>query len=57
MSRMVLTQKHLEQQIRNLTGKGKPLSGVNGTNINGTTVGGLSSNGITPIDSAENTMV
>ena len=56
MSRMVLTQKQLEQQIRNLTGKGKPAreitTTVNGTNMQATTAGGLSSNAITPIDSA-----
>ena len=54
MSRMVLTQKQLEQQIRNLTSKGKPVSnitGINGANM----TGGISSNAITPIDSPNNT--
>ena len=50
MSRMVLTQKQLEQQIRNLTGKGKPVSNI-------TTTAGLSNSAITPIDGvSENTM-
>ena len=57
MSRMVLTQKQLEQQIRNLTGKGKPVSTISGTNMHATTAGGLSSNQITPIESEENTML
>ena len=47
MSRMVLTQKQLEQQMRNLSAKGKSM----------TTAGGFSDNIITPIDSAENTLL
>ncbi len=64
MSRMVLTQKQLEQQIRNLTSKGKPASTITtmtatDKNNNGnhtTAAGGLSSNAITPINSEDNTM-
>ena len=57
ISRMILTQQQLEQQIRNITAKGKPARDIqttmNGANslINGTTAGGLSSNAITPIGS------
>ena len=47
VSRMVLTQKQLEQQMRNLSAKGRAA----------TTVGGFSDQIITPIDSVENTML
>ena len=50
----------MEQQIRNLSAKGKPVRDINSINMaNGTTVGGISSNAMTPIgsDSENNTMV
>mgnify|MGYP000886942330 CR=1 FL=1 len=54
MSRMVLTQKQLEQQIRNLTGKGKTVTNLPGA------VGGraspLGANGISNIESYDNTV-
>ena len=53
MSRMVLTQQQLEQQIRNLSAKGKPIRDINSVNMaNGTTTaGGMSSSAMTPLDS------
>ena len=53
MSRMVTTQKQLEQQIRNLSTKGKPTSNVTGAP--GNQINGIGAN-ITPIESMELTM-